>query len=146
MSEELYQEAILAHAKAAVRAGRLGAPHASATAYNPLCGDRVTIELRLDQGRLSDIAQEVKGCALCRAAASLLAASAVGAEPGALKTSARVFERMIRENGPPPDGPWAEFAVFTPVQRHKSRHDCVLLPFDALAEALDRAAGPSPSS
>ena len=78
MKGELYQQAILAQAEAAVRSGRLDAPDASVTLDNPLCGDRVTIDVKLADDRIADLAHRVRGCRLCEAAASAIGANAVG--------------------------------------------------------------------
>src|SRR5882724_6803424 len=78
MSDQLYQEHIVALAKAKTGAGKLANPTKSARRDNPLCGDRVTIDVKLDgQGRIAEIAQQVRGCLLCQASASALASAAM---------------------------------------------------------------------
>ena len=135
MSADLYQEKILALAHDDARAGRLESPDATATVDNPLCGDRVTIDLRLKEGRIDEISHHVRGCVLCEASAAALAATAVGKNREALADAAAGLKRML-SGGDAPMGDWAGFDAFTPVAEHKSRHSCVLLPFDAIAEAL----------
>ncbi len=74
MNDQLYQDRIVALAKAKTGAGRLAAPTKSARRDNPLCGDRVTIDVKLDgAGRIAEIAHQVRGCLLCQASASALA-------------------------------------------------------------------------
>jgi len=136
MSDELYQRAILDRAKAAARAGRLPSPDASATVDNPLCGDRVTIDLTLDGGRVADVRHHVRGCALCQASASVLADAAIGQTTADIKAARDQLKSMLG-GGDAPGSPWQELGIFTPVRRYKSRHECVLLPFDALSQALD---------
>src|SRR6185503_8145315 len=75
---DLYQDRIVAQAKAATRAGRLEAPDATLTRDNPLCGDRITLDIRFDGKRIADLAHRVRGCLLCEAAASAIGAHAVG--------------------------------------------------------------------
>lgn len=135
MSADLYQEKILALAHDGARAGRLVSPDATATVDNPLCGDRVTIDLGLKDGRIHEIAHHVRGCVLCQASAAALAAKAVGETPESLARAADALRAMLTGGAAPP-GAWAGFDAFTPVAEHKSRHSCVLLPFDAIAEAL----------
>lgn len=135
MNEALYNNAILAHARAKRRAGRLANPGASASVDNPLCGDRVTIDLNLENGVVSDFAQRVRGCVLCEAAASIIGAHAVGVTPAVLHAAADAARTVIAE-GTPPDRGWPELSCFVPVHAHKSRHTCVLLPFQALESAL----------
>ena len=69
MTDELYHQAILELAKQAGRTPRLEDPDASVTVDNPLCGDRVTLDLRLADGRVAAVGHKVRGCLLCQAAA-----------------------------------------------------------------------------
>lgn len=62
MTDELYQKAILGKAREASGAGTLAEPDASATVNNPVCGDRVTMEVRLSGGRVAAVAHKVRGC------------------------------------------------------------------------------------
>ena len=141
MSDELYQRAIMDRAKAVGRAGRLPSPDASATVDNPLCGDRVTIDLKLDGDRITDVRHHVRGCALCQASASLLADAAIGQTAPSIKVARDQLKSMLGGSDAP-GTPWQELGIFMPVRRYKSRHECVLLPFDALSQALG---SPKPS-
>jgi len=134
MNDQLYQEQIVALAKAKTGAGKLTAPTKSARKDNPLCGDRVTIEVKLDgQGKIAEIAHQVRGCLLCQASAAALASVAVGRDAKGIAQVRHDAERAIgREAG----AAGQPFAAFAPVAAHKSRHECVLLPFEAIEEAL----------
>src|SRR5258708_18045330 len=77
MTNQLYHEALMEAARQATGHGRLAKADAAATVDNPLCGDRVTIELRLADGRIAEIAHEVRGCVLCKASAAVLAPQAL---------------------------------------------------------------------
>lgn len=138
MSDDLYQQTILDRAKARGRAGRLDAPDSTATVDNPLCGDRVTIDVKLAGNKIVDVAHHVRGCALCQAAASLLADAAIGQDVVQARAARESAKQMLA--GGAAAAPWTGLEMFAPVRRHKSRFDCVLLPFEALARALDRAA------
>ena len=139
MNDELYHQAILELAKKARHASRLEAPQASVTVDNPLCGDRVTLDLNLADGRVREVGHRVRGCLLCQAAAAAIGERAPGETPAALRTVARDLRDALA--GPPGAArmPWPELAAFAPVHAHKSRHECVLLPFEALTQALDQA-------
>ncbi len=76
MSDDLYPEPILVLARDASHAGRLAAPEVSATADNPLCGDRVTMDVAFSGGGIGQVRHHTRGCVLCKAAAGLLAAKA----------------------------------------------------------------------
>jgi nitrogen fixation NifU-like protein len=139
--EALYHQALVRLAREATGAGRLEAPQGSATLDNPLCGDRVTVEVCLRDGRIAALAHRVRGCVLCEAAASLLGRAAVGTTPGDIGEARARLSAMLQGGAPSPLGAWAEMSVFAPVSGVRSRHGCALLPFDALAEALARAKG-----
>ena len=139
MSDALYQERIVALAKSRTGAGRLAAPTGSARRDNPLCGDRVTMDVTTDgEGRILELAHQVRGCLLCQAAAAALAAAASGRD---LAGIVRLHGGINKVIGRPADGQTEDieaFSAFAPVREHKSRHDCVNLPFDALEAALKK--------
>jgi len=134
MSDQLYQDRIVALAKAKTGAGKLAAPTKSARRDNPLCGDRVIIDVRLDDtGHITEIAHQVRGCLLCQASASALSSIAVGRDKAGIAAIRHDAERALgREDGEAGE----PFVAFAPVKSHKSRQECVLLPFEALADAL----------
>ena len=134
MSDQLYQERIVALAKSKTGAGKLAAPTKSARRDNPLCGDRVIIDVRLDeQGHIAEIGHQVRGCLLCQAPASALASVAVGRDRAGIAELRHDADRALgREAGDAGE----PFAVFAPVKDHKSRQECVLLPLEALQDAL----------
>ena len=144
MRDDLYHQAILDLAREAAGHGRLQAPQVSIRVDNPLCGDRVTLDLDLQDGRVSALGHQVRGCLLCQAAAAVIGARAPGQTAAALRDNTERLRRLIvdgpgAEGGAAPDGLWPELAAFAPVHRHKSRHECVLLPFVALGRALEQA-------
>lgn len=139
MTDQLYHQAILEFARQAGRTPRLEMPDASVTVDNPLCGDRVTLDLKLADGRVGAIGHKVRGCLLCQAAAAVIAARAPGETPAALRDVAGRLALAIRKDPAAGDGLWPELKAFAPVHPHKSRHDCVLLPFEALTRALAEA-------
>jgi NifU-like protein involved in Fe-S cluster formation len=133
--DALYHDALVSLARAAVGAGRLDPPAAAVTRDNPLCGDRVTFEVRLSGGRIAALAHRVRGCILCQAAASYLGGRAPGASAAELG-QARAAAAALLSGDPLPPGGWPGLEVFAPVRTVKSRHGCVLLPFDTLGEAV----------
>lgn len=132
MNDALYHASIMERARAARARGRLEAPDRSAMRDNPLCGDRATIDVKLTSGRIAAIGHKVRGCALCEAAADLAATAATGRDVGAARALAAGITAMMA-GGP---APLPEAEIFAPVRAHPSRHECVRLPFAALAEAL----------
>ncbi|CUW39852.1 putative Fe-S cluster formation NifU-like protein [Magnetospirillum sp. XM-1] len=131
MNDELYGAAI--KDLAAREPVALDHPDASATQDNPLCGDRVSLDIRLEEGRVTAFGHRVKGCVLCRAASTLAAEQAVGLDAQAAARLADQVAGMLKKGAEPA---FPALAAFLPVRPHKSRHDCVLLPFKALAKAV----------
>lgn len=133
-SSDLYQQALLDLAKAAHGAGSLPTPHGEALRDSPLCGDRVRMQVALEAGRIKAIAHEVKGCLLCRAAASLLGLHGIGLTAAEAGTLREQVAATLAGGDPPSALP--ELVFFEPVRPHRNRHGCVLLPFEALCAAL----------
>ncbi len=140
MLNEIYNTRILELAADIPRLGRLDSPDASAKAHSRLCGSTVTVDLCLRDGRVSDFAHDVKACALGQASSSLMARHIVGATPEELVALRETMTRMLKANGPPPSGKWADFAVLEPVRDYKPRHASTLLTFDAVVDALGQIA------
>jgi SUF system NifU family Fe-S assembly protein len=139
-ADALYQQVIKDWAQADHGHGRLAAADAEARLDNPLCGDRVRVQVSLGGGRIEAIAHETRGCLLCRAAASLLGARAAGLDGAAIDELVRALESLLREQTPAPED-WPELGMFQPVHAFASRHKCALLPFKALQAAMRSAAG-----
>lgn len=136
MSDPLYQAEILALAKDGRTIGRLDEPTVSARIDNPICGDRVTVDLTVKDGRIAAIGAKVQGCALCQAATAVIAAEAIGAEPERLREVGNTVAGYLAGTVDEADLPWTRLSSFAPVRNAKSRHECVLLPFKAAAKAL----------
>ncbi len=135
MSDELYQDAIMTHARKPLHAGKLADADVRATVDNPLCGDRVTVELKLHDHTVDAVGHVVRGCALCQASASMLSEAAIGGSIEAVLAARDAVRAMLRDGASPPDGSWAPFAAFVPARSAPSRHECVLLPFTAFERA-----------
>lgn len=139
MIETLYNQRIKELAAEACGAGRLEAPCASAMRDSPVCGDRVRMDVRVASGRITALGHDVKGCLLCRAAASAIGRHGVGLSAEEAEALRDRVAAMLA-GGEAPEG-WADLAVFEPVRAHRSRHGCVLIPFEALAKATHAAGG-----
>ncbi len=104
MINDIYNQRILELAGNIPRLGRLAKPDASAKAHSRLCGSTVTIDLCVQDGRVVDFAHDVKACALGQASSSLMARHIIGATPEELSALRDRVTRMLKANGPPPDG------------------------------------------
>jgi NifU-like protein involved in Fe-S cluster formation len=138
MLNEVYNAKILDLAGNIPRLGRLDTPDASATAHSKLCGSTVTVDLKMNGPVVGDFAHDVKACALGQASSSIMARHVVGSQPAELRELRETVRKMLKENGPPPSGKWADIAVLEPVRDYKARHASTLLTFDAVVSALDQ--------
>jgi NifU-like protein involved in Fe-S cluster formation len=136
MLNEVYNRRILELAANIPRIGRLSDPDATATAHSKLCGSTVTVDLKMDGDVVSDFAHEVKACALGQTSSSIMARHVVGSRADELRAVRETMRRMLKENGPPPDGKWADLAVLEPVRDYKARHASTMLTFDAVVDAI----------
>ena len=137
-SDPLYRKELLRLAADAAGAGRLPRPDASATAANPACGDRVTMEVTLSGGRIAALAHDTHACVLTQASAAILGAHAAGASRADLAALKDAVAAMLKGGGLPA-APFGGYGVFEGVAGHAGRHTCVLLPLTALIQALDTA-------
>ena len=138
MINDIYNQRILELAGTIPRLGRLAKPDASAKAHSRLCGSTVVIDLCVKDGRVVDFAHDVKACALGQASSSLMARHIIGATAEELDALRDSMTLMLKANGPPPDGKWADFAVLEPVRDYKARHASTMLTFDAVVSAIDQ--------
>jgi NifU-like protein involved in Fe-S cluster formation len=140
MLNDIYNKQILTFAGTIPRLGRLDRPDASATAHSRLCGSTVTVDLKMDGDVVADFAHDVKACALGQASSSIMAAHIVGARAEELRAVRQSMLKMLKENGPPPEGRFADLKFLEPVREYKARHASTMLTFDAVVDALDQIA------
>lgn len=138
MIDDVYNAKILAFAGNIGRIGRLADPDASATAHSKLCGSTVTIDLKMSDGVVTDFAHEVKACALGQASSSIMAAHVVGASAEELREVREIMRKMLKENGTPPEGRFADLKYLEPVRDYKARHASTMLTFDAVVDAIEQ--------
>src|SRR5437762_10118771 len=138
MLNDIYNRRIIELAGNIPRLGRLADPDASATAHSKLCGSTVKVDLKMDGDVVTDFAHDVKACALGQASSSIMARHVVGANAGELRELRETVRKMLKENGKPPDGKWADIAVLEPVRDYKARHASTMLTFDAVVDAIGK--------
>jgi NifU-like protein involved in Fe-S cluster formation len=140
MLNDIYNKEILRFAGTIPRIGRLDHPDATATAHSRLCGSTVTVDLKMNGDVVADFAHDVKACALGQASSSIMASHIVGAHAGELRALREQMRRMLKENGPPPEGRFGDLKFLEPVRDYKARHASTMLTFDAVVDALDQIA------
>ena len=136
MIDDVYNAKILAFAGNIGRIGRLENPDATAKAHSKLCGSTVTIDLKMENGIVTDFAHDVKACALGQASSSIMALHVVGATADELRTVRETMLKMLKENGAPPQGRFDDLKYLEPVRDYKARHASTMLTFDAVVDAI----------
>ncbi|MBL8562612.1 MAG: iron-sulfur cluster assembly scaffold protein [Gemmobacter sp.] len=135
----LYSGRILALAAAIPHQGRLPAAQGSARRRSPLCGSSITVDLALEQGRISAFAQDVKACALGQASAAIAGAVLPGRSRAEVQAARDQLAAMLREGAAPPLPPFDGYEVLTPAREYQNRHASILLVLDATLEAMQAA-------
>ena len=114
MSDPLYRKDLLRLAADAHGAGRLASPDATGLAYNPACGDRVTVDVALSNWSLVGFAHETKACVLVQASASILGANIEGADLERIE-QLHACVKAILEGAAAPSPPFSGYSVFSVV-------------------------------
>jgi NifU-like protein involved in Fe-S cluster formation len=138
MINEIYNRQILGFAADIPRLQRLKDPDATASAISRLCGSKVTVDLAMKDGLVTDFGHEVKACALGQASSSIMARHVVGSSGEELRAVRDQMYRMLKEEGPAPTGKWADLEALLPVRDFKARHASTLLTFDAVVDAVNQ--------
>ena len=131
----LYQRIVLEHSRAPRRFGALdGATH-SADAANPLCGDHLHVDLRVEHGRVVEMAFRGESCAITKATASLLGEHGMGLDAPALAELEAAFARVIRGEVAS-DAALGDLNALAALACYPARRTCALLAFAAWRAAL----------
>jgi NifU-like protein involved in Fe-S cluster formation len=138
MLDDIYNTKILEFAGNIPRIGNLADPDARARAHSRLCGSTVTVEMKMEEGRVSEFAHDVKACALGQASSSIMARNVLGSTADELREVRDTMHKMLKENGPPPDGRWSDLKYLEPVRDYRARHASTLLTFDAVVDAVEQ--------
>jgi NifU-like protein involved in Fe-S cluster formation len=141
MNAPLYNNEILRLAASVPFEARLADAGASAEKRSPVCGSRVTVDVRLDAtGRVEAVGMVVRACALGQASAALMEAHAVGRSVAELEAARdQLTAWLAGERDAVPD--WPGLDIFTPALAHRGRHPSIRLAFEAVAEAAAGARG-----
>ncbi len=138
---DLYQQVILDHNRKPRNFRKIAGANRTAEGYNPLCGDRITVEVRVEDGIVKDAAFQGAGCAISKAAASMMTASVIGKPQTEVDALFQGVHAMLTgANGAAADV--GKLAVFVGVREFPSRIKCATLAWHALRAALHGAAEP----
>lgn len=136
LPDDIYSQQLLELAAAMPRTERLPAPQATAKAHSKLCGSRVEIDLVMDGDVVTDYGQTVRACLLGQTAAAIMGREIVGSNVAELRDVGAAMRKMLKQDGAPPAGKWADLALLEPVRDYKARHASTLLVFDAVEDAI----------
>ncbi|MDE7547412.1 SUF system NifU family Fe-S cluster assembly protein [Acetobacter fabarum] len=144
--DALYDRLIMERARAPLYAGRLSTPCVQGDGRNPLCGDKTHLDIALNGHHIQEIRHNTRGCAICAAAADLMAEHVRGGTVAqALEVSDRFTAMLVGlPSLPVVDGqpdPLGTLEVFAPLRSHKARIRCAELPWIALKEAFSHVDG-----
>ena len=136
--KDLYRDVILDHNKHPRNFGRLDPCDTSADGNNPLCGDRLTLTLRLEGDRVSDIKFEGKGCAISTASASLMTEAIKGKDGVAIKHLSTLVHQALTAHGDDslPPAELGKLAALAGVREYPARVKCASLCWHTLDAAL----------
>lgn len=139
--DELYHARVLELAADIPHVGRLDRPQGSATKVSRVCGSIVSVDLALQDGRITAFAIEPKACALGQASAGVLALNAIGASAEEVIAARDGLRAMLKNGAPPPEGRFWELRHLEGVREYPARHASTLLAFEAAAAAIAKAQG-----
>ena len=137
--DDLYHPRVLELAADMPHVGRLEAPDGASTKVSRVCGSVVTVELKLKDGVVSEIAVHPKACALGQAATGVLAMHAIGSTPEEIRAARDGLRAMLKDGAPAPGGRFWELRHLQGVRDYPARHASTMLAFDAAVEALEQA-------
>ncbi len=135
----LYSGRILELAASIPLTERLADPDATARRRSPLCGSNVTVDVKMEDGRVSAFGQDVKACALGQAAAAVVGGCIIGRTRAEVERARDQLRAMLKEGAPPPDPPFDGLEVLVPAREFKNRHASIMLCLEATAEAMEQA-------
>ena len=137
MNDDIYNQQLKALAKSNHGTGEVSSNENSVCLDNPLCGDRVMLTADVKEGRIVSVTHNVKGCLLCQASASAIGEMAPGMKKKAMLQVCDHMAAMLNADvAYTPLSGWEVLSAFEPVKAHRNRHNCVLLPFQAVAMVL----------
>ena len=136
--KELYRDVILDHNKRPRNFGTLEAADAHADGHNPLCGDRLTVFLKMDGDRVDDIRFEGKGCAISTASASMMTEAIKGKDKADIGELFEKIHSLLTRQDAVADPSLGKLAALSGVREYPARVKCASLCWHTLNAALDK--------
>ena len=137
---DLYQQVILDHSRSPRNFHAMEDANRRAQGHNPVCGDNITLFLKLDDGVIKDISFQGSGCAISKASSSILTDALKGRSPEEVKAMFEQVREMVT-TGKAPEGDFGKLAVFAGVHKFPARVKCAILPWHAAISAVNGEGG-----
>jgi len=138
--KDLYRDVILDHNKRPRNFGKLDGADAQADGHNPLCGDRLSVFVKMNGDRVEDLRFEGKGCAISTASASLMTEAVKGKDKAAIGTLFEKVHNLLTQQDAVPGPELGKLAALSGVREFPARVKCASLCWHTLNAALDRGA------
>jgi nitrogen fixation NifU-like protein len=135
--KDLYRDVILDHNRQPRNFGHLEGTGNHAEGHNPLCGDRLTVSLRLNGDRVEDIRFEGKGCAISTASASLMTEAVKGKDRAAVRALFDKVHNLLTRQDAVADASLGKLAALSGVREFPARVKCASLCWHTLNAALE---------
>ena len=134
---DLYQEVILDHNRSPRNFGPLEGADLKADGHNPLCGDKISIAVKVEDGVLTDVRFEGSGCAISKASASLMTEGVIGKSLDEVRAMFERFRQLVTDQDALVDPSLGKLAVFAGVRDYPARVKCAILAWHTLRAAVD---------
>lgn len=142
--DDIYNNRILEFAGNIPLTGDMPDADASAQKHSKLCGSKVKVYIKLQDGVVTNFSHEVRACALGQASSSIMANHVVGASSAEIQQARTDMLSMLTSGGEGPGGRFEDMRVLKPVKDYKARHPSTMLTFDAVCDCLDQIEAKQP--
>jgi len=139
VDDDLYREIILDHYRNPRRKRAVEPADMTVEASNPLCGDEVTLTLRVKDGEVEDVGFTGRGCSISQASASMMCEEVAGRSREEAAALGHRFKDMLTANGAPEE--LGDLEALQGVRQYPVRVKCAVLPWNALLRGLEGTAG-----
>ena len=136
---DLYREVILDHSRRPRNYGAMDAANRQSDGFNPLCGDRLRLFLRVEEGAVQQASFVGDGCAISTASASLLTEAMRGRPEDEALALVEDFRSMVSGEREPDEGALGKLTVFAGVRDYPTRVKCATLAWHALRAAIEQS-------
>jgi nitrogen fixation NifU-like protein len=145
-TRELYRDVILDHNRSPRNFGRLEPADASALGHNPLCGDSLSLTLRVKEDTLSEMRFNGQGCAISMASASLMSEAVTGKSLAEIDVLYKEVHSLLTDSQYTPQRPLGKLMALSGVREFPARVKCASLCWHTLNAALEQRAAATPAT